>query len=54
MVNYLNIHDIWKTAENEYIPRFNENIEELIAESKIDKRNNDYIIEIIFNFVVNQ
>jgi hypothetical protein len=34
-----------------YIPRFDEKINELTVESKIDKRNNNYTVNIIPYFV---
>jgi hypothetical protein len=51
MVNYLNILDILKIIDKRYIPRFDENNKELTTESKIDKRNNDYAVNIILNFI---
>jgi hypothetical protein len=51
MVNYLNILSIWDIIERGYIPRFDEIIKKLTANSKIDKKNNDYAVNIILNSV---
>jgi hypothetical protein len=51
MINYMNILDIWNIIERGYITRFNEIAKKLIVKSKIDKKNNDYIVNIILNSV---
>jgi hypothetical protein len=38
MVNYLNIFGIWNIIKSGYIPRFDEIIKKLTANSKIDKK----------------
>jgi hypothetical protein len=51
MVNDHNILDIWEIVEQGYIPRFTKNNKKLTTKSKINKRNNDYTVNIIINFV---
>jgi hypothetical protein len=51
MINYLNILGIWDIIEKGYIPRFDEIIKKLTANSKINKKNNDYAVNIILNLV---
>jgi hypothetical protein len=51
MVNYLNILRVWVIVEKRYISRFDENTEKLSVESKIDKKINDYAVNIILNSV---
>jgi hypothetical protein len=50
-INYLNIFGIWDIIEMGYIPRFDEIIKKLTVNSKIDKKNNDYAVNIILNSV---
>jgi hypothetical protein len=47
----MNISGIWDIVEMEYIPRFDEIIKKLTIKSKIDKKNNDYVVNIILNLV---
>jgi hypothetical protein len=51
MINYVNILGVWDIIEKGYIPKLNENTKKLTVEFKIEKKHNDYIVNIILNSV---
>jgi hypothetical protein len=51
MINYMNILDIWDIIVNDYVPKLDETTKVLTNESKLVKRDNDDVVNVILNSV---
>jgi hypothetical protein len=51
MINYMNILDIWDIVVNDYVPKLDETTKVLTNESKLVKKDNDNVVNVIFNSV---
>jgi hypothetical protein len=51
MINYMNILDIWDIVVNDYVPKLDETTKVLTNESKLVKKDNDNVVNVILNSV---
>lgn len=47
MKNYLAIFEVWDIIEKGYVPTYNALTNQLTIESKLEKRENDYAINLL-------
>jgi hypothetical protein len=49
MINYLIILEIWDAVDVGYVPKFDKITMKLRVESKLDKKENEYVVNIIIH-----